>query len=549
MNEASFGGAMMTQLGKKLNPFNRSGESQLSIQDRMVQQQFVKDLVGKAATSVSQGIKSGLIDPSTKAGLVAAPAKQEPIKIGGQVLNPKNPDEKALIDKINAQQGGPAAAPAATVSTPVAAPAASTSAPATPETPAQVRARKQKAAAQAAQKQMTPKAVAPAAPAAKTPAQIRAEKQAAATQAAQKQMTPKPVAPAAPAAKTPAQVRAEKQAAATQAAQKQMTPKAAVWKNPRKPNQPAKTSPRFESSFNKLNAIFENIVNLDEQGKQYQFTISSYLEQFLKNYMGGMDISGLKPQIDQVQSSFKFGGGRKALEKLATAAYSLYSAGGPASAEKAADQAGATTKSASPSLAAMIGGNPSTATATEPVASAGATGAAAAEPTVGTTTATPSAPSAQEPAASQPTAATTAPSNAMEPPPASPEKVKTVYMQVKDLVNKLDKKGKQRILATLEKEIGTTPAPKSVATDTSTGGAGAFGQMAGQLAKAPAKSSTGGTTTTTPGVVKHTAGKGTKIKQAKANQAKKPSTSNVIPLKRTKKAVAESKTYKVWGQE
>jgi hypothetical protein len=51
---------------------------------------------------------------------------------------------------------------------------------------------------------------------------------------------------------------------------------------------------------------------------------------------------------------------------------------------------------------------------------------------------------------------------------------------VKANIDKLDKKGKQRILQLLQKEVGTTPAAAKPAADP---GAGAMGAMAGQLAK------------------------------------------------------------------
>lgn len=62
----------------------------------------------------------------------------------------------------------------------------------------------------------------------------------------------------------------------------------------------------------------------------------------------------------------------------------------------------------------------------------------------------------------------------------------TVYAQVKANVDKLDKKGKQRILQLLQKSV-TAPAPKPAAgaapaADPAAAGAGAMGQMAKQLA-------------------------------------------------------------------
>jgi len=67
---------------------------------------------------------------------------------------------------------------------------------------------------------------------------------------------------------------------------------------------------------------------------------------------------------------------------------------------------------------------------------------------------------------------------------ASAEKAgQTVYAQVKSQINNLDKKGKQRILQLLQKSL-TQPAPADkAAAAPADAGAGAMGQMAGQLAK------------------------------------------------------------------
>ena len=66
---------------------------------------------------------------------------------------------------------------------------------------------------------------------------------------------------------------------------------------------------------------------------------------------------------------------------------------------------------------------------------------------------------------------------------ASQEKAnQTVYAQVKANVDKLDKKGKQRILQMLQKSM-SAPAPKAAAPAAGgAAGAGAFGNMANQLA-------------------------------------------------------------------
>ena len=482
MNEASFGGAMMTQLGKKLNPFNRSGESQMSIKDRMAQQQFVSDLVGKAASAINQGIRTGLIDPSTKIEKTPVP----PAQIGTNVKNP--------ISTPTA----PATAPAKGT-----APVAPTTAPAAKMTPQQTAALK---------------------------GRLKAGASATSAQSGFKNYVG--------------------------GSGERMT-------GVDKSGAPIFKKIQRENKFEQLDAIFESIISMDEAPAKYSYTISSYLQEFLKQYMGGMDVTSLQPMINQVQSSFKSGGGSKALNKLASAAYSLYLTGGAGAEEKVdtPDKSKETTKvnAKGSSLADIISGNPSAASA-EPQSSTTTSAPGAATASVGTTS--PINPAAEPTTTATSPAAEPAKSNAMEPTKASPEKVKSVYMQVKDLVNKLDKKGKQRILTTLEKEVGAEPSIKATPkTDTTSTGANAFGQMAGQLAARPTPSSTGGTTTGVSGVgsgvVKHTAGKGTKVKQAKAQRTKKATTTPAVTsapkTKATKKAsplpVAESKTYKVWGQK
>jgi hypothetical protein len=84
----------------------------------------------------------------------------------------------------------------------------------------------------------------------------------------------------------------------------------------------------------------------------------------------------------------------------------------------------------------------------------------------------------------------------------------TAYSQVKSKISQLDKKGKQRILAALQKELGAQPAAQE---KPAAGGAGAFGQMAANLQGEPnpavstGTSSTGGTTSKVGSTTTHTA--------------------------------------------
>lgn len=81
----------------------------------------------------------------------------------------------------------------------------------------------------------------------------------------------------------------------------------------------------------------------------------------------------------------------------------------------------------------------------------------------------------------------------------------TVYAQVKSNIDKLDKKGKQRIMQLLQKSLAQPgAADQKAAANPAAGGAGAMGQMANQLANT-GTSSTGGQMQGTATGVKHTA--------------------------------------------
>ena len=147
--------------------------------------------------------------------------------------------------------------------------------------------------------------------------------------------------------------------------------------------------------------------------------------------------------------------------------------------------------------AANAGAAPAANTATTPTAT---TPTAKAAPTTKTTSPASGAPTTSAPASNTTPAASGAPAtsapaaggaSASEPAPAAGG---TAYAQVKANIDKLDKKGKQRILATLQKEVGAAPAakPAAPAAKPAAGGAeapadsGAMANMAGQLAKAGA---------------------------------------------------------------
>ena len=133
---------------------------------------------------------------------------------------------------------------------------------------------------------------------------------------------------AAPAAvtQTPAQVRQQKQAAATQVARAGMTPrpKPAVWKSGRNPNAPAVA--RENTAFEKLNNIFEGILNVNEAAGQ---SISQYIQGLFMQHMKGVPMNDpnttqqVKTVADEVQATYAKDNGKNALTKLADLGWAL----------------------------------------------------------------------------------------------------------------------------------------------------------------------------------------------------------------------------------
>jgi hypothetical protein len=127
---------------------------------------------------------------------------------------------------------------------------------------------------------------------------------------------------------TPAQVRQQKQAAATQVARAGMTPrpKPAVWKSGRNPNAPAVT--RENKAFEKLNNIFEGILNVNEAAGQ---SISQYIQGLFLQYLHGVKVpmndpatvSKFKTLADEVQATYAKDNGKNALTKLADLGWAL----------------------------------------------------------------------------------------------------------------------------------------------------------------------------------------------------------------------------------
>ena len=139
---------------------------------------------------------------------------------------------------------------------------------------------------------------------------------------------------------TPAQVRQQKQAAATQVARAGMTPvrKPVVWKSGRNPNAPAVA--KENKAFEKLNNIFEGILNVNEAAGQ---SISQYIQGLFMQYMKGVPMNNpnttqqVKTLADEVQATYAKDNGKNALTKMADLGWAL-SHSPEATQQAAADQ-------------------------------------------------------------------------------------------------------------------------------------------------------------------------------------------------------------------
>lgn len=348
------------------------------------------------------------------------------------------------------------------------APAQNTAPVQTPaQTPAQIRQQKQATAAKTAQSQMAQNTATPTPNVAQQAAQTRQQRQAAAAQTAQAGMTPKQVQPTTT-PKTPEQIRQEKQAAAAQAARTSMTPKPAPvqskFKGP-KINGLQLRNMGESKKFQKLNRILESIINVNELAGAPAQSISSFIQSQLpvitksKIFSTSPYKEAVAKIADEVESTYAADKGQNALNKLADFSWSSLT-------EKT--------------------------------------------PKIGQS----SNPAQSDPVQAEPTQAGTQSGQ-----PPAPEQEKQSKVGVKQ-INKIIPTLRKRDLLSVKKNIDNTLAGRGsapTATATPAPGNNAFGQMAGQLSGSNAsKSSTGGTTTTTPTGRVHTAAKTNPPAQATA---------------------------------
>ena len=374
------------------------------------------------------------------------------------------------------------------------------------QTPAQIRQQKQATAAKTAQSQMAQNTATPTPNVAQQAAQTRQQRQAAAAQTAQAGMTPKQVQPTTT-PKTPEQIRQEKQAAAAQAARTSMTPKPAPvqskFKGP-KINGLQLRNMGESKKFQKLNRILESIININELAGAPAQSISSFIQSQLpvitksKIFSTSPYKEAVAKIADEVESTYAADKGQNALNKLADFSWSSLTEKTPKIGQSS---------------------NPSQ---SDPAQAGWPTGVPKFNKFTGEKFASPedaqSFMNSPEYKMNQ-TEWEAAQAGTQSGQPPAPEQEKQSKVGVKQ-INKIIPTLRKRDLLSVKKNIDNTLAGRGsapTATTTPAPGNNAFGQMAGQLSGSNAsKSSTGGTTTTTPTGRVHTAAKTNPPAQATA---------------------------------
>lgn len=293
-----------------------------------------------------------------------------------------------------------------------------------------------------------------------------------------------------------AQTRQQKQSMAAQTAQSQMAQNPAkpkVWRSGRNPNGPAFA--RENTEFQRLNSIFESIINVAEEASPQVTTPLSINDLITTNFMKIMNapyifnprntdtLPIIQKFAKEIEDTIPIDGGEKAMWKLGDWAWDTLS---EIKHKQAASRWGVNTNMQ----------------------------------------ATPKQPTAQptpQPTAQPTTQVVTQPTTQSN--IASPE-VQQSKVGVRQ-INKLIPTLRKRDLLSVKKNVDNTLAGKSSIEPKDTGKS-AFGQMAGQLAGSNKKSSTGGTITKTPTGQIHTA----KPQQSPAQTA--PEKDNIISMPKGK---------------
>jgi hypothetical protein len=354
-------------------------------------------------------------------------------------------------------------------------------------------------------------------------AQTRQQRQQSAAQTAQSQMAQNTATPTSNVAQQAAQTRQQRQQSAAQAAQTQMAQnpvKPKVWKSGRKPNEPARRNAVANENrrFERLNALFESIINVDETTPAQATAPLSMSDVITTNFVKlmnaphvfGPNNTDTLPTIQkfakEIADTYPVDGGKKAIDELGNWAWDTLS------------------ELKRKRVASKWGISPS-GSASQQQSAATATTQQATTPQQAATT---------QQSVTSPNATSTQQATGQSGETAAPAEVQQSKVGVRQ-INKLIPTLRKRDLLSVKKNVDNTLAGKSSTEPASAeapanAGANAFGQMAGQLSGSnKSKSSTGGTTTKTPTGIVHTA-----KPQQQQPAATAPEKDNIISMPKRK---------------
>ena len=450
-----YGAAALQQTGSRLNPFNKTGSDQLSVQDKMAKNIFISNMIGRASADLDSAIKGGLVDPKLKTNQAST-----------------TQTSTATPSTTNTTQQPPAG-----------------------ETPEQKRIRLQKAAQQDIDKTATPVSKLPANQPEVQASNIRQAKQKDAAATAQSQMAQFSKLPDNQANIQAGNIRQAKQQTAGANAQAQMSPvsklpadqTAIQAANIRKAKQAAAQANLFkESTYAKLDYILESVININEAVASKQ-SISDFIQRFFKKYLKVQTIpSQIQSQVTSLANEIQntYPKNKDALTKLANLGYAFsYSDQDEETATAGATQPATSSFAAGIQQGLGKGASASNTATTDAPATSNVSSTSATSNTQGTAT--------------EPTSTSTTTAN--------PQQEKTVYAQVKGMLDQLDRKGKQRILAALQKSLGdATSASTTTKASAADPGANAFAQMGKQITQPGVTNPSATTKTSTGGKVQNT---------------------------------------------
>ena len=88
------GKAMAQQANARFNPFSKGGNPELSVQDKMTSNIYVKDFVGRAKEALKRGIDGKQIDPNPNAGSTPVQGPTPPSPVDNKQPPPSPVDNK-----------------------------------------------------------------------------------------------------------------------------------------------------------------------------------------------------------------------------------------------------------------------------------------------------------------------------------------------------------------------------------------------------------------------------------------------------------------------